>query len=52
MMNSFLIFFCFPCYPLATSHVAFFLLRGLLGPLLACTSTDFTLNTHVFLTSE
>lgn len=37
MMDSFLIFFCFSCFSLHHfTHVAFFPLRGLLGPLLAC----------------
>lgn len=32
MTNSFLVFSCFRYSCLATSHVAFFVLRGLLGP--------------------
>lgn len=53
-MKSFLGFFGFSCFSLHYfTHVAFFPLRDLLGPLLACVLLrTFTLHTHVFLTFE
>lgn len=52
MMNSFLNFLCSSC-SFITSRVAFFLLLGLLGPLLwRVLVRSFTLHTHVFLTFE
>lgn len=53
-MNSFLIFlFCFPCSSFITSHTLHSSFCTVFwGLVLACTSADFTLHTHVFPTFE